>query len=51
MFKENNAGVTLAKGFKASGIKAGVKKKAAKMIWRLSIQKRKQRLQERLQQI
>lgn len=26
MFKENNAGVTLAKGFKASGIKAGVKK-------------------------
>lgn len=26
MFKENNAGVTFAKGFKASGIKAGIKK-------------------------
>lgn len=26
MFKEDNAGVTLAKGFKASGIKAGIKK-------------------------
>lgn len=26
MFKEDNAGVTLAKGFKASGVKAGIKK-------------------------
>ena len=26
MLRENNAGVTLAKGFKASGIKAGIKK-------------------------
>lgn len=26
MFKENNAGVTFARGFKASGIKAGIKK-------------------------